>query len=87
MRSPLRIKVINRVQCLEKSIDELSWGFEYREKFQLKKGIAFKLGRAGHILGSCWIQFDISDYMTVVFSGERIRLFCVIRMCLMAVIC
>jgi len=53
-----------------KTIDELSWGFEYREKFQLKKGIKFKLGCAGHILGSCWIQFDISDYMTVVFSGD-----------------
>jgi len=38
-----------------KTIEELSWGFEYREKFQLKKGIKFKLGCAGHILGSCWI--------------------------------
>jgi metallo-beta-lactamase family protein len=53
-----------------KTIDELSWGFEYREVFSLKKGIKFKLGCAGHILGSCWIQFDISDYMTVVFSGD-----------------
>jgi metallo-beta-lactamase family protein len=53
-----------------KTIDELSWGFEYRETFSLKKGIKFKLGCAGHILGSCWIQFDISDYMTVVFSGD-----------------
>jgi len=53
-----------------KTVDELSWGFEYREKFQLKKGIKFKLSCAGHILGSCWIQFDISDYMTVVFSGD-----------------
>jgi metallo-beta-lactamase family protein len=59
-----------QVQRLEKSIDELSWGFEYRETFSLKKGIKFKLGCAGHILGSCWIQFDISDYMTVVFSGD-----------------
>ena len=59
-----------KVANLLRTIDELSWGFEYREKFQLKKGIKFKLGCAGHILGSCWIQFDISDYMTVVFSGD-----------------
>jgi metallo-beta-lactamase family protein len=53
-----------------KTIDDLSWGFEYGQKFQLKKGITFKLGKAGHILGSCWIQFNISDHMTVVFSGD-----------------
>ena len=51
-------------------IEELSWGFEYNQIFDLKRGITFKLGRAGHILGSCWIQFDISDQMTVVFSGD-----------------
>ncbi|MBC2704219.1 MAG: MBL fold metallo-hydrolase [Desulfobacula sp.] len=51
-------------------IEELSWGFEYNEIFDLKKGITFKLGRAGHILGSCWIQFDISEHKTVVFSGD-----------------
>ena len=59
-----------KVDNLLRTIDELSWGFEYRETFSLKKGIKFKLGCAGHILGSCWIQFDISDYMTVVFSGD-----------------
>lgn len=51
-------------------IEELSWGFEYNQIFDLKRGITFKLGRAGHILGSCWVQFDISDHMTVVFSGD-----------------
>jgi metallo-beta-lactamase family protein len=51
-------------------IEELSWGFEYNQIFDLKREITFKLGRAGHILGSCWIQFDISDQMTVVFSGD-----------------
>jgi len=51
-------------------IEELSWGFEYNQIFDLKRGVTFKLGRAGHILGSCWVQFDISDHMTVVFSGD-----------------
>ena len=55
-------------------IEELSWGFEYRETFSLKKGIEFKLGNAGHILGSCfvWFKFPIeagADY-TVIFSGD-----------------
>jgi len=53
-----------------KTIDELSWGFEYREKFQMKKGIAFKLGCAGHILGSCFIRFELPDGFTIVFSGD-----------------
>jgi len=55
---------------MSKVIEELSWGFEYNQVFDLQRGISFKLGRAGHILGSCWIQFDISDQMTVVFSGD-----------------
>ena len=53
-----------------KTIDDLSWGFEYGEKFQLKKGIAFKLGCAGHILGSCFIRFELPDGFTIVFSGD-----------------
>jgi metallo-beta-lactamase family protein len=44
---------------LLKKIDELSWGFEYGQEFDLKKGITFKLGRAGHILGSVFIRFEI----------------------------
>jgi metallo-beta-lactamase family protein len=55
---------------LLKRIDELSWGFEFGTAFHLKKGIRFKLGRAGHILGSCFIRFDLSDYRSVVFSGD-----------------
>jgi metallo-beta-lactamase family protein len=63
-----------QVQRLEKAIDELSWGFEYNEVFSLKKGINFKLGNAGHILGSCFIRFSFpqkpaGDY-TVIFSGD-----------------
>lgn len=55
---------------MSKVIDTLSWGFEYNRIFDLKKGVRFRLGRAGHILGSCWIQLDISAQMTLVFSGD-----------------
>ena len=55
---------------LLEEIDRLSWGFEYNEEFDLESGVCFRLGRAGHILGSCWVQFDISDQLTVVFSGD-----------------
>ena len=63
-----------QVQRLEKTIDDLSWGFEYNEVFALKKGINFKFGNAGHILGSCFIRFSfpqksVGDY-TVIFSGD-----------------
>ena len=63
-----------KVDILLRTIDELSWGFEYNEVFSLKKGIKFKLGCAGHILGSCfvWFKFPIEaggDY-TVIFSGD-----------------
>jgi len=51
-------------------IDELSWGFEYNQEFDLEKGVTFKLGRAGHILGSCWVQFNMADHISVVFSGD-----------------
>lgn len=59
---------------LEKRIDDLSWGFELNEVFSLGRGIRFKLGNAGHILGSCFIQFwfpcpSSSDYR-VTFSGD-----------------
>jgi len=59
-----------KIDKLLHTVDELSWGFEYKEKFQLKKGIAFKLGCAGHILGSCFIRFELSDGFTIVFSGD-----------------
>ncbi len=43
---------------LEKTIDDLSWGFEYGETFDLTNGVTFKLKRAGHILGSSFIRFE-----------------------------
>jgi hypothetical protein len=51
-------------------IDEAAWGFEFSQTFDLCKGIQFRLGRAGHILGSCWVQFDIPGQGRVVFSGD-----------------
>jgi len=56
---------------LEQTIDDLSWGFEYNQKFDLKKGIQFTLGRAGHILGSCFIRFEVkTPDWSVIFSGD-----------------
>lgn len=55
---------------LLKVIDRLSWGFEYGLDFDLDRGVRFRLGRAGHILGSCWIQFDIAGDGRVIFSGD-----------------
>ena len=51
-------------------LDELSWGFEYQECFSLRRGVQFTLGRAGHILGSCWIRFDLQGGESIVFSGD-----------------
>ncbi len=54
-------------------IDELSWGFEYGQSFDLKRGAVFSLGRAGHILGSAFIRFvfkHAGDEYSVLFSGD-----------------
>lgn len=55
-------------------INDLSWGFEYDDVFSLKHGITFKLGQAGHILGSCFIRFECPDTTqgrySVIFSGD-----------------
>ena len=60
-----------------KTIDDLSWGFEYRETFSLKKGIKFRLGCAGHILGMFFPGI----------WGLRIRRFSVIPISLIPAIC
>lgn len=56
-------------QMIDK-IQKLCWGFEYGRRFDLIKGIRFKLGCAGHILGSCWVLLELPDGYTVVFSGD-----------------
>ena len=59
------------ITALEKRMDDLCWGFEYTGEFDLERGIRFKLGRAGHILGSCSIRFSSADpEWSVLFSGD-----------------
>jgi metallo-beta-lactamase family protein len=53
------------------TIDDVSWGFEFNETFDLEKDISFRLGRAGHILGSAFIRFqDHNSGSSVLFSGD-----------------
>jgi len=54
-------------------VDDASWGFEYGRDFYLGKGVSFSLGRAGHILGSCFVRLVVDERpvsVTVVFSGD-----------------
>jgi len=61
----------NEIDRLYRTIDSLSWGFEYNESFSLKNGISFKLKNAGHILGSCFIRFESkTPAWSVTFSGD-----------------
>jgi len=63
----------DEVRRLESVIDDLSWGFEYQQSFRLNKGVRFKLGRAGHILGSSFILFTIPGEpkpSRILFSGD-----------------
>jgi metallo-beta-lactamase family protein len=56
---------------IAQTIKDLSWGFEYGETFDLGSDVVFELGRAGHILGSCFIRFeDQKDGSAIVFSGD-----------------
>ncbi len=66
----------DQVRRLERTIDDLAWGFERGRDFSLKKGVTFTLYGAGHILGSCFIRFcfppgpgDAAPF-TVIFSGD-----------------
>ena len=59
------------IHRVSKKIDDLAWGFEYRTDFQLKNGISFKLGNAGHILGSCFVRIaSETPQWSVIFSGD-----------------
>jgi metallo-beta-lactamase family protein len=63
-----------QVRAMEKQIDDLSWGFELYDPFTLRHGITFTLKNAGHILGSCFIQFSFPSPdkipFRVTFSGD-----------------
>jgi len=52
-------------------LDELTWGFEYNETFELKNGLRFRLGRAGHILGSAFVLLESTQPpFRILFSGD-----------------
>lgn len=55
-------------------IQEITWGFEYDRDFDLKGGLRFRMGQAGHILGSCFVRIeaegDAEGPASVVFSGD-----------------
>lgn len=75
LQDAVRFLNLPEVECdrLLAVISELAWGFEYDRAFELKSGIRFRFGRAGHILGSCWIRFELSEgtsSRSVVFSGD-----------------
>ncbi|MEA1967247.1 MAG: MBL fold metallo-hydrolase [Thermodesulfobacteriota bacterium] len=59
------------IEKIKNMIDDFAWGFEYGRKFDLKNGISFFLGNAGHILGSCFIRFEShAPEYSIVFSGD-----------------
>ena len=64
----------SQIKQLTEKIDELSWGFEYAQEFKLRKGVSFKLGRAGHIMGSAFIRFAFpaaeKQKYRIIFSGD-----------------
>lgn len=61
----------SEADVLDQAIEELSWGFEYDQVFDLRKGIRFKFSRAGHILGSSFVRFEHEqEGWAVVFSGD-----------------
>jgi metallo-beta-lactamase family protein len=64
-----------QIRTMKARIDDLSWGFELYDTFTLKNNITFTLKNAGHILGSCFIQFSFpgapgSAPTRVTFSGD-----------------
>lgn len=56
------------------TVQDLSRGVKYGQRFTLTNEIAFSLGRAGHILGSSflWLQIPMKNNRSwsVVFSGD-----------------
>lgn len=56
---------------VESALEDLCWAFEYDATFDLKKGIRFRLRRAGHILGSCTVHIGSeTSGWSVLFSGD-----------------
>jgi len=54
-----------------RTIDAVSWGFEYGAPFDMKNGVRFSFHRAGHILGSAFILLEAdSPRSSILFSGD-----------------
>jgi metallo-beta-lactamase family protein len=73
LNDALKFSEFSQVQKeeIERKTEEQAWGFEYGEVFDLKKRVAFELGRSGHILGSCFIRLESKkDGFSVLFSGD-----------------
>jgi Cft2 family RNA processing exonuclease len=51
----------NHIRRLEARIDVLSWGFKLRQTLTLTHRTTFKLGNAGHSLGSFFILLSYPD--------------------------
>ncbi len=65
------VRSSDEVEKMGHLLDDLAWGFEYNQTFDLKKGVSFRLGNAGHILGSCFIRFEVNaSGKSIVFSGD-----------------
>jgi len=60
------------IEKMKSRLDELSWDFEYDTCFDLKNGVCFTLGNAGHILGSCFIRFESTDPVTVWYESDQV---------------
>lgn len=73
LRDAMRVQGLpsRNLETLQQKITQQAWGFEYGVTFDLRNGVRFKLGRAGHILGSCFIRLEWAepDY-SIVFSGD-----------------
>jgi metallo-beta-lactamase family protein len=73
LRDAMRFSGLSRqlADRLQEQIDDLAWGFEFGQTFDLEKGLSFRMGRAGHILGSSFIRFQDSAHgWSVLFSGD-----------------
>ncbi|OGR04436.1 MAG: MBL fold metallo-hydrolase [Deltaproteobacteria bacterium RIFOXYD12_FULL_50_9] len=69
----------HQADSLLTSIAAMTRGFEYGRRFKLQNGVEFKLGRAGHILGSCFIHLFFpgtpsampgNSCYSIIFSGD-----------------
>jgi metallo-beta-lactamase family protein len=72
LKDAMGLSGLSREQAdrLWRRIDDQSWGFEFGQVFELHQGWEFSLGRAGHILGSCWLRLTARSGETVLFSGD-----------------